>query len=129
VEGGEGVERPLLWEKFDRMLFLTATPFQLGHDELIRVLRSFAAAKWSVSMAPTGTRIEFLAAMDELEKRLSENRFTGLRLDRLWGRLAHQAISRQTKGIDVEQAADVHGGAEFLVLRATTLLTASFLPP
>ena len=34
-------------------------------------------------MAPTGTRIEFLAAMDELEKRLSENRFTGRRLDRL----------------------------------------------
>ena len=26
---------------FDRMLFLTATPFQLGHHELVEVLRRF----------------------------------------------------------------------------------------
>jgi len=31
----------LLAGKFQRMLFLTATPFQLGHQELIRVLQSF----------------------------------------------------------------------------------------
>src|SRR5262249_45320747 len=34
LEAGEA-DRPLLWEKFDRMLFLTATPFHLGHQELI----------------------------------------------------------------------------------------------
>jgi hypothetical protein len=27
---------------FDRMLFLTATPFQLGHHELVRVLQRFS---------------------------------------------------------------------------------------
>ncbi len=85
-------EQPLLAEKFDRMLFLTATPFQLGHHELIRVLRSFAAAKWNGPAAPAGTREEFLGALDELEKRMNENRLAGRRLDRLWGRLAGQAV-------------------------------------
>jgi hypothetical protein len=47
--------RPIFWNKFDRLLFLSATPFQLGHDELIRVLRSFSAAKWSGPAAPTET--------------------------------------------------------------------------
>ena len=31
---------------FDRMLFLTATPFQLGHHELVEVLRRFTAIRW-----------------------------------------------------------------------------------
>jgi len=35
----------LMKNKFQRMLFLTATPFQLGHQELIRVLRSFGAVR------------------------------------------------------------------------------------
>lgn len=117
VEGGVGTptKRPLLWEKFDRMLFLTATPFQLGHHELIRVLRSFAAAKWSGSTASAGTREEFLAAMEELERRLNENRLAGRRLDRLWGRLARDAVARQADNGDVATAAavwwrKVHGG-------------------
>jgi hypothetical protein len=105
IEVGSGVVRPLLWEKFDRMLFLTATPFQLGHQELIRVLRSFAAAKWAGPTSPSGTREEFLAAMDELERRLSENLLAGRRLDRLWGRLAHNAISRHASNGDVADAA------------------------
>jgi len=32
---------------FDRMLFLTATPFQLGHHELISVLGRFGDVKWT----------------------------------------------------------------------------------
>jgi hypothetical protein len=89
VTDGEGNERPLLWDKFDRMLFLTATPFQLGHHELIRVLRSFAAANWSDRnrAAPDGTREAFFEAICELEHRLDNNRLAGRRLDRLWGRL------------------------------------------
>src|SRR5208282_5560039 len=35
-----------LGSKFDRMLFLTATPFQLGHAELIRVLERFEGIAW-----------------------------------------------------------------------------------
>lgn len=90
-------DQPLLSEKFDRMLFLTATPFQLGHHELIRVLRSFAAAKWSGPAAPIGSREEFFGAIDELEKRMNENRLAGRRLDRLWGRLADVAVADGAK--------------------------------
>ncbi|MFO0792589.1 MAG: DEAD/DEAH box helicase [Candidatus Brocadiaceae bacterium] len=31
--------------KFEKMLFLTATPFQLGHDELLNIFKMFKAAK------------------------------------------------------------------------------------
>jgi hypothetical protein len=58
--------RPLLWDKFDRMLFLTATPFQLGHHELMRVIRSFAAAKWSGHQAPSESRQQFLSKLQTL---------------------------------------------------------------
>lgn len=115
VEGRVGTAKPLLWEKFDRMLFLTATPFQLGHQELIRVLRSFTAAKWSGSTAPAATRETFLTAMEELEKRLNENRLAGRRLDRLWGRLAREAVAKHTNNEDLGEAAsrwwrEVRGG-------------------
>jgi len=98
-------DQPLLSEKFDRMLFLTATPFQLGHHELIRVLRSFAAAKWSGPAAPIGTREEFLGAIDELDKRMNGNRLAGRRLDRLWGRLADKAVADDAKNGDSPDAA------------------------
>jgi hypothetical protein len=89
--------RPLLWEKFDRMLFLTATPFQLGHHELIRVLRSFAGARWNRQTAPAASRQVFLSCLEQLEKKLDENRLVGRRLDRLWGRLTPTHI-RATGG-------------------------------
>lgn len=96
---------PLLWEKFDRMLFLTATPFQLGHHELIRVLSSFSAAKWTGPKAPAGTRESFSIAMKELERRLNVNRLAGLRLDRLWGRLARDVVRPYGDHSDVGEAA------------------------
>ncbi len=105
MEGRLETGKPLLWEKFDRMLFLTATPFQLGHHELIRVLRSFAAAKWSGKNAPDSSREDFLQSIDDLEKRLNENRLAARRLDRLWGRAAREAVSRHSSGEDLGQAA------------------------
>jgi hypothetical protein len=93
LEGGTDTEdRPLLWEKFDRMLFLTATPFQLGHHELIRVLRSFASARWRNKTAPAQSREQFLTCLAELERRLDQNRLAGRFLDRLWGRLTPAQI-------------------------------------
>ena len=80
-------EVALFKRKFDRMLFLTATPFQLGHQELIRVLRSFAAVRWSSPVAPAGTEDGFHQRMDELEGTLDANRRAGRRLDQLWGKL------------------------------------------
>lgn len=98
--------KPLLWEKFDRMLFLTATPFQLGHHELIRVLRSFAGARWSGAKAPEKTRAEFTAALNDLETRLDENRLKGRRLDHLWGKLTPGHVGAGSPG-EVALAATV----------------------
>jgi helicase-like protein len=105
IEGEQSSTKPLLWEKFDRMLFLTATPFQLGHHELIRVLRSFAAAKWTGLDAPARTRDDFLGAVDELESRLNENRLAARRLDKLWGKLAHEAVRPHRRDDDPAIAA------------------------
>lgn len=75
----------LLRGKFQRMLFLTATPFQLGHQELIRVVRSFDAIRWSGRRAPTKNRDQVQDEIHKLEAALDANRLAGRRLDRLWG--------------------------------------------
>jgi superfamily II DNA or RNA helicase len=91
IEERADTARPGLWQKADRMLFLTATPFQLGHDELIRVLRSFAAVRWNTADAPIKSREEFVKVLDVLKTRLNENRLAGRRLDALWGRLSAES--------------------------------------
>jgi len=93
----------LLKDKFDRMLFLTATPFQLGHQELIRVLRSFAAVRWSSREAPGGTREDFTATMANLEQSLDLNRLAGRRFDRLWGKLRPEMLGNVGQDGDEEQ--------------------------
>ena len=103
-ESGGGV-RPRLTERFDRMLFLTATPFQLGHGELIRVLRSFASIRWRGSAAPTRGREDFLQDITTLEGRLSDSRAAARSLDRTWGRLTWDSIDdlQDTIGTDAEE--------------------------
>jgi hypothetical protein len=102
----DGDKKPIFWNKFDRLLFLTATPFQLGHDELIRVLRSFAAAKWSGPAAPDGDRPSFLEELKILESRLNDNRKQGRRLDGLWSRIDANRVARHaTAGSDLATAA------------------------
>ena len=68
---------------FDRMLFLTATPFQLGHHELIEVLRRFFAARFGDGL----DRVRYKQRLEELEQALSATQAAALRLDRTWGRL------------------------------------------
>ena len=101
----ESGTHPILWEKFDRMLFLTATPFQLGHHELVRVLRSFAAVRWKGRNAPERTREEFFGSMNELERKLDRSRLSGRALDRLWGRLDLGGIGLGGDGDEPESAA------------------------
>jgi len=93
----------LLKDKFDRMLFLTATPFQLGHQELIRVLRSFGAVRWSAKEAPSGMRESFDNSMAELEKALDLNRLAGRQFDRLWGKLNHEMLGNVGQNGDEER--------------------------
>ena len=97
----------LLRGKFQRMLFLTATPFQLGHQELIRVIRSFEAVRWNSRRAPTKTIEEIQAEIEKLEAALDANRLAGRRLDRLWGgirpdMLGDQDVSQWWKRVGTE---------------------------
>jgi superfamily II DNA or RNA helicase len=93
----------LLKDKFDRMVFLSATPFQLGHQELIRVLRSFAAARWSSKEAPDRSREDFMATMVKLEQALDRNRLAGRRFDRQWGKLRADMLGNAEQEGDEEQ--------------------------
>jgi superfamily II DNA or RNA helicase len=86
--------------RFDRMLFLTATPFQLGHAELRNVLARFEAIAWDCVRAPKMNRNEFKVTLDVLHARLNTMQVTTDRLERAWKRL-HPA--------DVKDATDDHG--------------------
>jgi len=73
--------------RFGRMLFLTATPFQLGHAELRNVLMRFDAIDWSSSRSPRMGREPFRAAIAELHTELDGMQMTTERLERAWKRL------------------------------------------
>ncbi|WP_292931399.1 helicase-related protein [Noviherbaspirillum sp.] len=68
---------------FRRMLFLTATPFELGHSELIEVLTRMGAVR---PIEPPPAR-PLKERLDELEKALIEAQSSALTLDGAWGRL------------------------------------------
>lgn len=79
--------------KFDRMLFLTATPFQLGHAELIRVLERFEGIAWTGPHRPVLTLEEFKRELNELAHVLDDAQAAALRLDGAWGRLGPEHLT------------------------------------
>lgn len=81
--------------KFDRMLFLTATPFQLGHGELIRVLERFDGVDWKGARAPVVTREQFKAEIAALAGTLDDAQSAALRLDRAWGRVTAEHVGAE----------------------------------
>ncbi len=72
---------------FERMLFLTATPFQLGHHELCQVLDRFGSIVWKGNQAPRCGPEAFTASLTELRSRLDAAKSAALRFDQAWGRL------------------------------------------
>lgn len=74
---------------FDRMLFLTATPFQLGHRELVQVLRRFDAVRWQ----DEASRESFAIDIEALCTTLDEAQAASLRLERAWGRLRPEDLA------------------------------------
>lgn len=72
-------------KKFDRMLFLTATPFQLGHHELVGVLRRFGDVRWNPD--ELGDAVAFPLRLHELGERLTESQRAAIALQRSWRRL------------------------------------------
>jgi len=77
------VERGALHGVFERMLFLTATPFQLGHHELCSVIERFSGTR----MADSQSRKTFLEQVSELRRRLDAAQQSSLTLDKVWSRL------------------------------------------
>lgn len=76
---------------FDRMLFLTATPFQLGHRELLRVLERFGDVRWDAN--ELGSKESFLQKLSDLHKSLDEAQRTTITLQRSWSRLQLEDIN------------------------------------
>ena len=74
---------------FRRMLFLTATPFELGHRELIEVLRRMGAVRpfASGSCKPLSERLKML------EDALGQAQQHAIELDEAWQRLAFKDLS------------------------------------
>ena len=70
---------------FDRMLFLTATPFQLGHHELVHVLNRFGDVRWEEQ--DLGSREGFEEKMSDLGHRLDDSQRAAVALQRCWSRL------------------------------------------
>lgn len=95
----DAVGSPLA-HRFERMLFLTATPFQLGHHELCNVLLRFDAIDWNGARAPTLGRDEFNKLIAALNAALNSMQMATERLERDWKRLLAP---------DVDEAMRVHG--------------------
>ena len=74
-----------LARKFDRMLFLTATPFQLGHKELVDVMRRFSDVRWDATTL--GERAGFEASLGQLKGALDESQRTSIAMQRSWARM------------------------------------------
>jgi ERCC4-related helicase len=89
-----------LSERFDRMLFLTATPFQLGHAELRNVLTRFGAINWTGASAPSMSRDVFNGALIELHQKLDAMQMDTERLESAWKRIV---------ALDLEEAKRNYG--------------------
>ena len=76
-----------LAEVFERMLFLTATPFQLGHYELCAVLERFSGISWQKPRCPSMGRAAFLQNLKTIQEKLDAAQEATLRLDHAWGKL------------------------------------------
>lgn len=83
---------------FERMLFLTATPFQLGHGELLNVLARFENISWESPHAPSQSKEQFREHMSALRRALDAAQLEALGLDRAWGQLRPEHLV-DTQGV------------------------------
>jgi superfamily II DNA or RNA helicase len=86
---------------FERMLFLTATPFQLGHNELCSVLDRFKGITWQESTMPRGGLKSYQKLLDDLRKNLDSAQFSAVSFDGAWGKLKYADLF--IDGIEYDQ--------------------------
>jgi hypothetical protein len=102
----EALQRGALGNMFERMLFLTATPFQLGHHELLQVLDRFHGIRWASAHA----RARFDAQLADLRASLDRAQASALRFERAWARV-DAADAPTVSALDSFEAADHHTDA------------------
>ena len=76
---------------FERMLFLTATPFQLGHHELLNVIDRFRGIAWK-EFSLEGKNA-FLLEIEKLGKTLDQAKTQSRELDRCWQSLRQDDLA------------------------------------
>lgn len=78
---------------FERMMFLTATPFQLGHHELLNVIGRFKGVAWKTS--PKYTKERFETELKELGLVLDRAQHRAAELDKRWRSLRQDDLVGQ----------------------------------
>lgn len=100
ADDAEEIARGPLGGVFERMLFLTATPFQLGHHELCSVLERFDGIAWKSRAAPACGRDVSRAEISTLRERLDAAQESALTLDAGWGLLREEDLVLDGKTFD-----------------------------
>ena len=97
-QDADEVSRGRLAGVFERMLFLTATPFQLGHAELCSVLDRFKGIDWKGRLAPSCGLEGYDKSLQELRVGLDAAQEATITLDNAWGLLrpCDLVVSRNT---------------------------------
>jgi ERCC4-related helicase len=76
---------------FERMMFLTATPFQLGHHELLNVISRFRGVAWRT--LSQGTKEEFETELASLGTTLDRAQHRAAELDKRWSSLRPEDVA------------------------------------
>ena len=85
---------------FERMLFLTATPFQLGHAELLNVLDRFRGIHWG-SLGTYGVE-RFATDCAELRQALDHAQRVALDFDQSWKRVRQDDLQVHGEPVRLE---------------------------
>ncbi len=86
--------------RFERMLFLTATPFQLGHDELVEVLMRFQAVIWKNDL--NGGLIQYRATIEHLRSSLNQAQQVAQDFEKKWQYLPRHLGPEQFDDVAVD---------------------------
>jgi hypothetical protein len=90
AKDADAINKGALAKVFDRILFLTATPFQLSHYELISILERFRAINWE-TLSPY-QRLDFDTDIKKLHNLLDKSQQQAVQLERYWGELDENDI-------------------------------------
>ncbi|MCK5878368.1 MAG: DEAD/DEAH box helicase [Holophagae bacterium] len=99
-DDAEEITRGPLGGVFRRMIFLTATPFQLGHAELCSVLERFSGICWATSQAPDCGMDGCKRQLQDLRDALDAAQESAVTLDASWGRLRKEDLTISEKSYD-----------------------------